>query len=279
MKSNPIVSVIIPTRNSSQFLDTCLVSIKNQTYKNIEIIVVDNNSTDNTKEIAKKYTKLVFNRGPERSAQTNLGIMKANGKYVYRVDSDFILEKKIISEAVERCEKNNLDGIAVHNTSAPGLGFWSKVRKLERDTYQDDTLIVGVRFYKKTVWKSLNGYNEEIVWDDYDFHNRYIAANFKWGRIKSKEYHLGEPRDLLDIAKKSFFYGKEMVAYLKLYPSRAIKQANPLRFSYIRHWKEFIKNPILTLGFVLMLVVKYGAGMVGFTRELLTISLKSKKFK
>jgi len=279
MKSNPYVSVIIPTRNSAQFLDTCLASIKNQTYKNIEIVVVDNNSTDNTKEIAKKYTNLVFNKGPERAAQTNLGISKAQGKYVYRVDSDFVLENNVISEAVEKCENEKLDGIAVHNTSAPGLGFWSKVRKLERDTYQDDTLIVGVRFYKKDVWKSLNGYNEKIVWDDYDFHNRFIGANFKWGRIKSKEYHLGEPKSLLDIAKKSFFYGQEMVAYLKLYPSRGLKQANPLRFSYIRHWKEFIKNPILSLGFMLMLLVKYGAGMVGFSQELVMRGLKVKRQK
>jgi probable beta-1,3-galactosyltransferase len=58
---NPLVSVIIPTYNSSRTLEKCLKSIKNQTYKNIEIIVVDNNSIDNTKEIAKKYTGKVYN--------------------------------------------------------------------------------------------------------------------------------------------------------------------------------------------------------------------------
>ncbi len=58
---NPLVSVIIPTYNSSRTLEKCLESIKNQTYKNVEIIVVDNNSTDNTKEIAKKYTGKAYN--------------------------------------------------------------------------------------------------------------------------------------------------------------------------------------------------------------------------
>jgi len=53
MKSNnPLVSVIITTRNSERTIDKCLSSIKQQTYKNIEIIVVDNNSADKTKEIA-----------------------------------------------------------------------------------------------------------------------------------------------------------------------------------------------------------------------------------
>ena len=59
---NPLVSVIIPTYKSSRTLEKCLESIKNQTYKNIEIIVVDNNSTDNTKEIAKKFTQKVIPR-------------------------------------------------------------------------------------------------------------------------------------------------------------------------------------------------------------------------
>ena len=58
---NPLVSVIIPTYNSSRTLEKCLESIKNQTYKNIEIIVVDNNSTDNTKEIAKKFADKAIN--------------------------------------------------------------------------------------------------------------------------------------------------------------------------------------------------------------------------
>jgi glycosyltransferase involved in cell wall biosynthesis len=60
--NNLLVSVIIPTYNSSRTLEKCLESIKNQSYKNIEIIVVDNNSKDNTKEIALKFTDKVFNK-------------------------------------------------------------------------------------------------------------------------------------------------------------------------------------------------------------------------
>ena len=74
-----LVSVIVPTKNSEQFLEKCLDSIKKQTYKRVEIIVVDNNSTDNTKKIARKFTNKVFNKGPERSAQMNFGAKKAKG--------------------------------------------------------------------------------------------------------------------------------------------------------------------------------------------------------
>ena len=58
----PLVSVIIPTYNSASTLGVCLISLKNQTYKNIEIIIVDNFSTDTTRAIAKKYTENVFEK-------------------------------------------------------------------------------------------------------------------------------------------------------------------------------------------------------------------------
>ena len=61
----PLVSVIITTKNEEKNIKTCLVSIKNQTYQNIEIIVVDNNSIDSTKKLASEYTKYVYNKGPE----------------------------------------------------------------------------------------------------------------------------------------------------------------------------------------------------------------------
>jgi cellulose synthase/poly-beta-1,6-N-acetylglucosamine synthase-like glycosyltransferase len=57
---SPLVSIIIPTRNSARTLEKCLESIKHQTYSNIEVIVVDNFSDDETIEIAKKYTEKTY---------------------------------------------------------------------------------------------------------------------------------------------------------------------------------------------------------------------------
>jgi glycosyltransferase involved in cell wall biosynthesis len=73
----PLVSVIIPTKNSSKTLTRCLDSLKNQVYKNTEIIIVDNYSTDNTLEIAKLYTNNVYSFSPERSSQINYGVRKS----------------------------------------------------------------------------------------------------------------------------------------------------------------------------------------------------------
>ena len=86
-----LVSMIITTKNSARTLERCLVSVKNQSYANIELIVVDNNSADNILKIANKYADKVFTKGYERSAQRNFGVDQTSGKYVYKIDSDFVL--------------------------------------------------------------------------------------------------------------------------------------------------------------------------------------------
>lgn len=261
----PLVSIIVPSYNSGEFIERCLESIKNQTYKNIELIVVDNYSKDKTFDIAKKYTKKAYQKGPERGAQMNFGLKKATGEYIYRIDSDFVLEKEVVEQCVEKCEKEKLDGIAIHNTSAEGLGFWSDVRKIERDTYKDDDLIVGVRFLTKKAMDKIGTFDEGMAGpEDFEFHNKFINAGFKFGRIKAIERHLGEFKSIKDIWKKFFYYGKSNYYYVKKYPSRATKQYIPFRPSYFRHFKDLIRNPILFGGFIVMNVVKYSAGGIGF---------------
>lgn len=262
---NPLVSIIIPSYNSEKFIKKCLESIKKQTYSNIEIILVDRNSNDKTLKIAKIYTNHVYSYGPERSAQVNYGIGKSSGKYIYRVDSDFVLDPDIVKQCVEKCEKENLDGIAVHNTSYEGLGFWSDVRKFERNTYIDDALIVAVRFFSRKAFDKIGGFDETLFGpEDYDFHNRFIKSGFNFGRIKAFEKHLGEPKNIRDIWNKHFFYGQHMFLYFKKYPEIAGKQFNPVRLSYLRHLGKFILNPRIFLGLIIMTIVKFLSGGLGF---------------
>lgn len=267
---NPLVSVLIPSYNSAQFIKRCLEGIKNQSYKNKEIIVIDRNSTDETLKIAKRFADKVYTFGPERAAQVNYGAREAKGKYLYRVDSDFVLEKDVIKQCVEECEKEELDGIAVHNTSAEGLGFWAEVRKFERNTYKDDNLIVAIRFFTKRAWEEIGGFDEMLFGpEDYDFHNRFVKKGFRWGRIDAIERHLGEPKSIKDVWNKHYFYGKQMVLYFKKYPMIASKQFIPIRKSYIRHFGEIFVHPKIFFGIIAMTLVKFTAGGLGFLSAIL----------
>ena len=88
------ISVIIPVYNAEQYLEECLNSIRNQTYKELEVILVDDGSTDNSGKICDKYTKVdnrfrvlhINNSGP--SYARNIGLKEAQGEYITFVDAD-----------------------------------------------------------------------------------------------------------------------------------------------------------------------------------------------
>ncbi|MEM0312907.1 MAG: glycosyltransferase [Thermoplasmatales archaeon] len=262
----PLVSVVIPTYNSERTIGICLKSVKEQTYPNTEIIIVDKGSRDRTVTVAKDFgVKVYVIDAAERCTQKNYGVRKARGKFIYIVDSDFILEPTVIEEAVAKCELEGFDAICVHNTSDPTVSFWAAVRKLERDCYADDELNVAARFFRKEVFEAIGGFDEELVAaEDYDFHNRLLKAGFKIGWIKAKEIHIGEPRTLCEIIKKHYYYGKTLPRFVKKNKERGIKQLGPVRPALIRNWKNFVNHPLLTLGFLVYQFVRYLSAGLGF---------------
>lgn len=111
------VSVVIPVYNIEKYIGDCLNSIINQTYKNLEIICIDDCSTDESmkkvNEYAEKDTRIKILKQKENRGQgeaRNLGIIKSvTGEYVYFIDSDDFIEKNYIEEMVNVIEKKNVD--------------------------------------------------------------------------------------------------------------------------------------------------------------------------
>ncbi len=101
------ISLIVPVYNGEKTIEKCINSILNQTYRNIEVIIIDDGSTDNTYEICKnmqnKDNRIQLikqnNKGP--SLARNVGIEYAQGKYIQFVDADDWLEPSIIAECVK----------------------------------------------------------------------------------------------------------------------------------------------------------------------------------
>src|SRR5205809_4820028 len=151
-----LVSVIVRTRNSAVFLRRCLESIRSQTYAPLEIVVVDNHSTDETKTIARNYTPLVLDWGPERSAQVNHGVLHASGKYIYKVDSDFVLAPEVVASCVAEVHKG-FDAIVVHNSPDVNVGWIARIRKFEVDMYKFDITHSSARFMSKHVFERMGG--------------------------------------------------------------------------------------------------------------------------
>jgi glycosyltransferase involved in cell wall biosynthesis len=264
---SPLVSIVMPTKNSANTLNGTLESINNQTYKNYEIIIVDNHSTDDTLVIAKKYTNKIHVIGPERSAQVNFGIKNAQGKYIYRIDSDWILDPTILEQAVKKCEHEGFDATLIHNTDDPTISFWTRVGNFERDMSQESDLNVAARFIRKDVLDKVGYFDEKIIAaEDYDLHNRILAAGYKVGRISAKEIHVGAPRTLMQIIKKYYYYGTTLPEFLAKNPKRGMKQLSPLRPAYGKHWKLFFRHPVIAVGFMIFQAVRYSSAILGYIR-------------
>jgi len=109
------VSVVIPTYNQARYINSCLCSVSNQTYKNIEIICVDDGSTDETGGILDNWAKLdhrvrVVHLAKEGvSISRNVGINESTGDYIMFVDSDDYLERNIVERLYMAIVKNKTD--------------------------------------------------------------------------------------------------------------------------------------------------------------------------
>ena len=109
-----LISVIVPIYNSEKYLDNTIKSIINQTYKNLEIILVDDGSTDKSYEICKKYQKkdnrikLFHQKNKGVSFARNIGIENSNGEFLTFMDSDDLIDKKMYEKLFNAFD-NNLD--------------------------------------------------------------------------------------------------------------------------------------------------------------------------
>jgi glycosyltransferase involved in cell wall biosynthesis len=213
---NPLVSVVIASKNNERIIEECLKSVSNQTYprEDIEIIVVDNNSTDKTKEISKRYTNLIFDHGPERSVQRNFGAEKAKGKYLLFLDADFILQEPLVEECVNLMEKNDFVGLYIPLRWI-GNNWIIKARGFEREFY-DATILDAARFVKRQIFTKSGGFDETLyAGEDWDF-DRRLRAEGSIGLAKSVIFHKeDESIKLLDIVKKTVYYSKNLQKYIE----------------------------------------------------------------
>lgn len=109
------VSVIVTVYNTEKYVEECIISLINQTYKNIEIILIDGGSTDKTTKICHKYEskykniRLVHKENEGVSAARNRGVTEATGDYIFFVDGDDWIENNTVETLVWLEEENKAD--------------------------------------------------------------------------------------------------------------------------------------------------------------------------
>jgi glycosyltransferase involved in cell wall biosynthesis len=192
MKS--LVSIIIPCYNAERWIGECIDSALAQTYNSIEVIVVDDGSTDNSVSVLREYGDKIRwisceNGGP--SAARNIGLKLSKGKYIQFIDSDDYINLAKIKEQVEFLEASNSDVIygdwCYQYHQADGL-----VKLANYTTHQPtedilyyiiacNRIIHGSCLYKREIFDKIVGFDESLrIAEDYYFSMRIALEGFKF---------------------------------------------------------------------------------------------------
>lgn len=263
-----LVSIIITTKNEATVLDKLLKSVFKQTFKNIEVLIVDNYSNDNTGTLVKKYNVNFFRYGPERSAQRNYGAKQAKGDFLFFLDADMELTPKVVDDCINQISKEHLDGVVIPEESIAN-NFWGKVKAFERSFYNEkgDPITDAARFYSKKVFLKVRGYDESITGpEDWDLPDRVRKLGFKIGRSNEKILHYEQEISPILLFKKKFYYGLNAHRYLSkhkigIFSPKTIYFLRPL---FYKNWFKLLTHPLLSLAMIYMLTVELLGGGSGY---------------
>lgn len=193
-----MVSIIIPVYNGKENLDICLKRIIDSTYKNYEIIVVDDCSSDGSCDIARRYTKNVIrlNKRSGPAMVRNAGSQMAKGEILVFIDADIFVMDDTLSRIVDFLNENkHIDGVTgLYTEQSPMLNFCSRYKHLylryKFNNMPDfvsvpNTAILAV---KADSFRKVRGFNSHMfTCEDFEFGQRFAKAGYKISSDKSLE--------------------------------------------------------------------------------------------
>lgn len=242
MKNNQkLVSVVIPCYNLGQYLEEAIKSVEIQTYKNIEITIVDDGSTDkNTIELLKKiksdkHINVIFQKNMGPSGARNTGINIARGDYILCLDSDDILSPEYIEKVMQIFERDSNHEIGFVTTWIQEFGLRDNIWETEK--YNPGKLLVqnivaSSSIFKKEAWEMVGGYKVAMKggYEDWEFWISVVEYGYKWAllpetlflyRIREKSVssvasskHLELYKKIIDFHPKMFKKYANDVAYI-----------------------------------------------------------------
>ncbi len=230
------VSVIIPCYNQGQFVDEAVNSVLEQGFEDIEIIIINDGSTDSfTNHLLEGYdranVRVIFTKNNGLAAARNGGIKAATGKYILPLDADDKIGPGYIEKAVDLLEKNSDLGIVYCRASLFGAveTDWDLPEySLERMLI--DNIIFCSAFFRREDWLAVGGYDVGMIygWEDYSFWLSLIER----GR---QVYQIPEPLFIYRVASDSMVRSKEKWQKIEMF-KRIFKRHQDLFSNNIEVW-------------------------------------------
>jgi len=246
------VSFVVPTKNAARTIGACLRSLRQQHHPDVEIVLVDNHSTDRTAEIAHEYADRVIVAGPERCAQRNIGAAASHGEIVVFVDADMVLEPGIAAEAAAMIGNGDLDALVLPE-QAFGENFFARCRGLEKQLYLNDPTVEAARAFRRSLFDQVGGWDETLTaGEDWDLSDRMRCASARMGRTTGQVWHDEGTVKLFAQFKKKRYYGTWVAEFV----SRGGASGHLARTSLISQPKVLLSEPAKTVGLVALKCVE-----------------------
>jgi len=237
MKITELVSIVVPCYNHAQYLEECIQSALNQTYPNIEIIIINDGSNDNTKEVAlllqEKYPekiKVILQENTGVSVARNNAIKQSTGKYILPLDADDLIDKSIITSCLQHMTNHDADIVYVNQQC-----FGTKNHLIERPPFSKNNLLYQnisgpSGLYKREVWEETGGYAENMKggYEDWEFWLHAFKKGYKF-QLLPEPLHLYRRHEISSITKaidQNFYLRSKLVMnHLELYPTEHVKRS------------------------------------------------------
>ncbi len=267
---DPLVSVIIPTRNSERTIRLCLASIFSQTYPRIETIVVDQHSRDETVNIVKhfpgKLATLPFGGiylPPTRSR--NFGSRISSGQYLLHVDSDMELTPGVVESCIE---------ISLRGTKAVVIpeidsynNYWGRCKALERSCYLRDPIHETPRFFPTEIFQKIGGFDENLnAGEDWDIRIRLQNANIPIARTDHHLRHHIEEFDFFKNLTKKLNYARSFDKFQRKHPKASKQNLTIFRPALWCSRSKLAEDPAHALGLWIQKVAESYCTWVGMRR-------------
>jgi len=224
---------VIPTRNSEATLENCLLSIRTQSVDSIEVIIVDNLSTDNTRAVAEHYGAKVITVGPQVSnffaapIQRRIGADKAIGEFLYFVDSDMILLPGLLKECLSASAKS---GALVVPEQSFGSGTWARVKIAERECNVGDPSLEAPRFVSRAIYEKVGKWPQEAgAFDDWVFRDKLVAAGVIIGRTQNLVLHNEGALKLTRLLRRKLVMGMSTNHFPRMSVEKRLRRMSPTR--------------------------------------------------
>ncbi|MHC4682881.1 MAG: FkbM family methyltransferase [Planctomycetota bacterium] len=245
-QSNPLVSIIMPTYNAAEHIAEAIESVLIQNYRNFELIIVDDGSIDNTRDIIAGFKdekiKYFYKENAGAASARNLGIKKSQGAFLIHLDSDDMITPDFLAKHLQQFEKHPeadlvyCDDYLIDENDKP-------IRVIERSEYPDQKSLIRDLFrsgfpvvpfrtcIRRSVFDKIGFFDEDLlIGEDYDMMRRFVKSGLKIHHLKgalylrrmasdslSRNYSAQKAKCLFDVLKRF----TDTFAYDELFPNVA----------------------------------------------------------